>query len=730
MSIIQQLEDLKEWSKDSTRYERRLNFRGGQLVQPGPGRQGYSGNQIYNPQWYKAQKKLDQSRIANPSDEAIAEINKIFDEVTFKESDVMGKKVKHLPKEITIQKLAKKVKTKGYTRPSVSQELLKRVLEKKGNLTYDNYRTNKIVTVLNDVLTKNKGNTLYIKPSAALELLPEFGVKHSKGGGGNPIIKTYRNYIAGGERIGERAGIVVPEEIGGRKTADIVTDLDRNFLDVTGGRSTGNMKILNEVRLLDQLANENPKASAVQLKELFEEAGGTKFRERLRYLMPAKAGQVMKGSGPLILEAVKEGSISNSKPQSLVKSYSTYVKDFNQARFMLAWNENIKKNPEQAYRYTKAYNLLQKSNLERLGISGVGEHALPRSAIKTANAHPDTLLKIDAFIDPELNNWKAKNFDEAIFSPNRLADKYNKATDPKVKAALQEEIMQRLDFMKKRAPELMEKVTFDFSGGKFTASSSTATLDVADDVAMKGLFEKGNRINQKFITEMPDAVKLTSTGRIASIDDKFIKPTKDFLKLAPPKSTAKTIPANFAAQFDDAVKSGKFKGARNFLKGELWFAALDYINSRTKGQSHEKALGKAKEMALWGMKDLGADEKALIKHATEQGASEEEVGALRNYLNYMKKYKTYERANKMLEYTKKNLNAGAGTDDYMDVSTTWDDVTDAAQNLKLREGELENLYNIYTEGTGNMQLGSNMLDKYMKSLAAEEWNKTAGTIID
>ena len=79
-TTIQQLEDLKEWSKDSTRYERRLAFRGsmgteagtiplefdelsdreqeyyltgpwstredyrkGQLVQPGPGRQGYSG---------------------------------------------------------------------------------------------------------------------------------------------------------------------------------------------------------------------------------------------------------------------------------------------------------------------------------------------------------------------------------------------------------------------------------------------------------------------------------------------------------------------------------------------------------------------------------------------------------------------------------------------------------------------------------------------------------------
>ena len=41
--------DLKEWSKDSTRYERRLAFRGGQLVQPGqPGvRQGYNAKKDY-----------------------------------------------------------------------------------------------------------------------------------------------------------------------------------------------------------------------------------------------------------------------------------------------------------------------------------------------------------------------------------------------------------------------------------------------------------------------------------------------------------------------------------------------------------------------------------------------------------------------------------------------------------------------------------------------------------
>jgi len=44
--IIQQLLDLKEWSQNPERYERRLNFRGAGLVQPGPGRQGYADDHL------------------------------------------------------------------------------------------------------------------------------------------------------------------------------------------------------------------------------------------------------------------------------------------------------------------------------------------------------------------------------------------------------------------------------------------------------------------------------------------------------------------------------------------------------------------------------------------------------------------------------------------------------------------------------------------------------------
>ena len=51
VNTIRQLQDLKEWAQDSTRYERRLAFRGGQLVQPGPGRQGFKGEGSGKSHW-------------------------------------------------------------------------------------------------------------------------------------------------------------------------------------------------------------------------------------------------------------------------------------------------------------------------------------------------------------------------------------------------------------------------------------------------------------------------------------------------------------------------------------------------------------------------------------------------------------------------------------------------------------------------------------------------------
>ena len=232
----------------------RVGMKPGGLVEPGVTH--YAKDQIYNPQWYKAQKKLDLQRVTNPDPKAYQEMEKIIDDLLV-ESDIKGTKVKHLPQDITIQQLRNKVTTPGYKRSAVSNELFKQILNKKKGITYDNYRARKIATVLNEALEKSGGNILSIKPSVAVQLLPEFKVKgiQTKGGQGGNILKTYKNYLTGSARLANRAGIPIPETFGKKPLNTILTELETNFLDILGGRARGSFDVLNEVKLLDKLAN-------------------------------------------------------------------------------------------------------------------------------------------------------------------------------------------------------------------------------------------------------------------------------------------------------------------------------------------------------------------------------------------------------------------------------------------------------------------------------------------
>ena len=139
MSIIQQLEDLKEWAQNPERYERRLAFRGnlpsteagtipiewdelsdreqeyyrtgpwstredyskGQLVQPGPGRQGYAGVKIGKTELKQLRKAgLEVSEIAGKFGVSVKTINN-----RLKEYDLLGtfKRVKPMSKRQAAQ---------------------------------------------------------------------------------------------------------------------------------------------------------------------------------------------------------------------------------------------------------------------------------------------------------------------------------------------------------------------------------------------------------------------------------------------------------------------------------------------------------------------------------------------------------------------------------------------------------------------------------------------------
>tara|TARA_Y100001937_G_scaffold66585_1_gene91071 strand:+ start:937 stop:2793 length:1857 start_codon:yes stop_codon:yes gene_type:complete len=424
-----------------------------------------------------SEQKLDLQKITNPSSEAVTEIAEIIDKNTVT-SKIGNQEIKHLKKEAPVDKIFKQVKTKGYKRPSVAKEIFRQVLKTKGVTTYDNYRTNKIVVTLGDVLIANKGDVLSIKPSAVAEILPEFAIEGNKGGKGLPAFRTFLNYLEGSQRLAERSGLKTPATLGQKPVSQIVNEMKENFLQVKGGRARGDFKVFNETKLLDKLANENPQVKAIELKKIYEKNGGTSFKERLKNLYLAKTGQVTNKTtgGKSILEAVQTGEITNKTPLSLKRSFSIYGKDYNFGRFTRFASEET--DPKKIRYYNDlARKFFTTGAQTKFGTQGlVAEHGLPIAAYDRGVADISVRAKIDGYVTREVNNWKAKNFDFPIFRPGGLADKY-KTASKEDKPKIQKQIENKLKLAKIRTPNLVENITFDFTDGVFKASSSTPEIN-------------------------------------------------------------------------------------------------------------------------------------------------------------------------------------------------------------------------------------------------------------
>ncbi len=421
--------------------------------------------------------RFEIEKINNPSQEALDEIASIIDKYT-KTSIVNGQPIVHLSKQGAVDKIFKEIKTKGYKRPSIAKPLFARVLAEKGITTYDNYRTNKIVFTLQNVLRQNNGDVLSIKPSAVAKILPEFAIKGTKGGEGLPAFRTFLNYLEGSQRLADRSGLQVPTVIAGKPVSQVVDELKQNFLEVKGGRARGDFKVFNETKLLDRLANENPEVTPNQLKTLYEQNDGTSFKERLKNLYLAKTGQVTNKTtgGKSILEAVKTGDITNKTPTSLKKSFTLYGRDYNFGRFTRFASEET--DPKKIRYYNDLANrFFTTGATEKLGTKGfVAEHGLPIAAYDRGYTDISVRAKIDGYVSPAVNNWKAQNFDFPIFRPGGLADQYSNA-DAADKPGLQKQIEDRLKLTKSRTPNLVKNIKFDFTDGIFTASSTTPEIN-------------------------------------------------------------------------------------------------------------------------------------------------------------------------------------------------------------------------------------------------------------
>ena len=530
--------------------------------------------------------RFEIEKINNPSQEALDEISSIIDKYT-KTSIVNNQPITHLSKDGAVDKIFKEIKTKGYKRPSIAKTLFARVLAEKGITTYDNYRTNKIVFTLQNVLRQNNGDVLSIKPSAVAKILPEFAIKGKKGGEGLPAFRTFLNYLEGSQRLSDRSGLQVPTVIAGKPVGQVVDELKQNFLDVKGGRARGDFTVFNETKLLDRLANENPEAAPNQLKTLYEQNNGTKFRERLKNLYLAKSGQVTNKTtgGKSILEAVKTGDITNKLPTSLKKSFAIYGKDFNFGRFSRFASEET--DPKKIRYYNDLANRFFTTGAqEKLGTKGfVAEHGLPIAAYDRGYADISVRAKIDGYVSPAVNNWKAQNFDFPIFRPGGLADQYSNA-DPEDKPGLKKQIQDRLKLTKSRTPNLVKNIKFNFNDGIFTASSSTPTLDERN---IPKLLREGKKAMSVFDkTTLFDDLRADAAadGPICSIVKSKLANGGTVSCVQAVEDAIEKNPQKLA---QDASRLNKFKSSalgflqRPFVKGAGKFGALAAVGAAGAG---------------------------------------------------------------------------------------------------------------------------------------------------
>ena len=208
---------------------------------------------------------------------------------------------------------------------------------------------------------------------------------------------------------------------------------------------------------------------------------------------------------------------------------------------------------------------------------------------------------------------------------------------------------------------------------------------------------------------------------------------RKFIKQNPKLAKEVGVRLNSGIPIDEIMRMPGMKKAMPWIKGEAYFAFADMLNNWTKGQSFWKGLGKGVEMATFGLADFDTDENALIYHAREKGVPENHIKAMVDYLRYKQEEKKLGHLDTSLAILDRNEELGGElTPSHIlnpqgDAGWNYGDREMLNEKIAESEQNLENFYNAYYEGENkDPTIGLVTLENMMESLTAEEWNKTAG----
>jgi len=598
-TTIQQLEDLKEWSKDSTRYERRLAFRSsqyapgsmgteagtipiefdelsdrereyyrkgpwstredyskGQLVQPGPGRIGFQDG--------SESKKYPQTyRLVEGA------------EYIYKRKSVVTGKTGAFIVEITYYPLKKNFEPVKYTKTFGVDEhggIAKALAAAKEHLPQAKKMISAEVGLpFKDILdyTKTrerrarfqlpKGKKHYLNTAEFAKALTKLGLPATK-----MIHQKLYSYKEGtSEWIGPILKklfdpTTIRKEGSKMKSGNMFwkppTEADipklKPYITYGGeGKGEGFLKknTLNNLRDLHNLPYIKNLRKRMRPLDLRNKAIIKFARQKnltptgllwlFRQLARRYKGEVIPGLEYIPVNKPFGKIVGKNIIDLFEKPFGDpYWRGMNQLRYLIEadYLEDAGEFKE-AERYKE---FSKKAELTKF--RGQAEHGLGVGAVRAGLAPRDTLIKINAFLDPKVNSWKGVNFDMALFGKEALLDKYNNARSrfgilesPEQKI-LKQKILERFEWMRKRAPKLIDMIELNWEGNQVSARSNTPALDTLTKEQRIKLHADGMKESQRIIKSQGLTEK--GTALKTGFKDTGYKLNKN-LKVPVPKGT-------------------------------------------------------------------------------------------------------------------------------------------------------------------------------------------------
>ena len=741
ISTLRQLQDLKEWSQDSTRYERRLNFRlaskpynweegdwwdlddqsvgntkiledfeitdemrrrpnaeGGvqQLVQPGPGRQGYAGNTWIEEGIYQMPNKKYKIEIKRKSGNLMRTVDKLEDARKLK-FDFLKTSTKEVP-------------GKGVVKTKLPMAELKKATKhffEIGDFTTSNYKDLNSVEqakvqqrvrqgegkfkkkTIHDALSKtNQEKILRYFPDAVFTKDQKWGFPRQS--------KKFYNVIDFAQRDYKWKHSILPESV----QKDLITKFgkevkDWDFKNNQYGAKPSEVGTALYQRLKTFVNEPTPWKYSFQL----DEPGGWMLAQMDR----AYKHGIRLEDGRLAYEPIK-----------------------NKAGKIVGFTDNTKYGGGGRYVYSKQY-------LDK-GAKLIDDHVdfkntkkfvdiAKHGKMKPNKVITDLLIKGGIEVDGRLTLSHLLNHMSGVVGPKRTWNALNIHHTQKVGARATGDYQILTNVLNKRA----ETIAGQIKNKNFTnvPELKESGIRIVVDGKAYGASKESAKAGLARVEKMAESA-------VRKWGPKEFNKFRKFIKENPKLATQAGMRLNSGIPIDEIMKMPGMKKAMPWIKGEGYFALADMLNNWSKGQSFWKGAGKGVEMATFGLVDFDTDEKALLMHAVKRGIPDNEIKAMLDYLKYKKEEKRLTGLDTQLAYLEHYEDIGgeispsklgyAGQEGYKygEKERIMKAIEDSEQNL-------EKLYNEYYAGDNrSATIGMTTLQNMMESLTAEEWNKTAG----